>query len=127
MRGNNHEIRHKSHTCVLHLLVWYIGDCGCFWDFAKLGVNMNDYKELVERLRTAQPVYQEKRPVEWEAADAIENLLNDINARKAVAEGLMYLNGQLAQVNAEKAEKIRQLYAEIRQLNSENFWLCRGN
>ena len=88
---------------------------------------MNDYKELVERLRMTQPMYQEKRPIEWEAADAIENLLNDIYSRKAVAEGLMYLNGQLAQTNAEKAEKIQQLYAEIRQLNSENFWLCRGN
>lgn len=127
MRGNNHEVRHKSHTCFLRLLVWYIGDCGCFWDFAKLGGNMNDYKELVERLRMAKPMYQEKRPIEWEAADAIENLLNDIYSRKAVAEGLMYLNGQLAQTNAEKAEQIYQLQAEIRQLNSENFWLCRGN
>lgn len=127
MRGNNHEIRHKSHTCFLHLLVWYIGDCGCFWDFAKLGVNMSDYKRLVKQLRKELPLHHENQNVELEAADAIENLLNDINARKAVAEGLMYLNGQLAQTNAEKAEKIRQLYAEIRQLNSENFWLCRGN
>ena len=127
MRRNNHEIRHKSHPGLLRCLVFNIGGCGCCWDCAELGVNMNDYKELVERLRMAERGYDEKQPIEWKAADAIENLLNDINARKAVAEGLMYLNGQLAQTNAEKAEKIRQLYAEIRQLNSENFWLCRGN
>ena len=86
---------------------------------------MNDYKELVERLRMVHRV-ENGRLIEWEAADAIENLLNDINARKAVAEGLMYLNGQLAQANAEKAEKNYQLQAENRRLNSENFWLCKG-
>lgn len=87
---------------------------------------MNDYKGLVERLRMAQPMNQVERPIEWEAADAIENLLNDIHARKAVAEGLMYLNGQLSQAAAEKAEDIRKLQAENRRLNSENFWLCKG-
>jgi len=78
---------------------------------------MEKYKILVDRLRDAN---------DHEAADAIENLLVDIEHRKTVAEGLVYLNDQLAQANAEKAEKIRELYAEIRQLNSENFWLCRG-
>ena len=86
---------------------------------------MNDYKELVERLRMVHRV-EDGRLIEWEAADAIENLMNDIHARKAVAEGLMYLNGELAKANAEKAERIRQLEAEVKQLNSENFWLCRG-
>lgn len=81
---------------------------------------MNDYKELVERLRNDESFSLD------EVADAIENLLVDIEHRKTVAEGLVYLNDQLAQANAEKAEKIRELYAEIRQLNSENFWLCRG-
>lgn len=87
---------------------------------------MSDYKVLVNRLRMVVPGYDEKRPIEWEAADAIENLTNDINARKAVAEGLMYLNGQFAKSLAEKAERIAQLEAEIKRLNSENFWLCKG-
>lgn len=87
---------------------------------------MTDYKELVERLRMARPMNQVERPIEWEAADAIETLLNDIHSRKAVAEGLMYLNGQLSQAASEKAERIYQLEAEIKRLNSENFWLCRG-
>ena len=102
---------------------------------------MNDYKELVDRLRKAWEPHETDEgcancPVSGcstkgcallQAADAIETLLNDIHSRKAVAEGLMYLNGQLAQTNAEKAEQIYQLQAEIRQLNSENFWLCSGN
>ena len=48
---------------------------------------MVKYKELVERLR------EEKN---HEAADAIENLLNDIESRKVISEGLMYLNNELA-------------------------------
>lgn len=87
---------------------------------------MNDYKELVERLRVGANINVLNLDDVSEAADAIENLLNDIHARKAVAEGLMYLNGELAKANAEKAERIRQLEAEVKQLNSENFWLCRG-
>lgn len=83
---------------------------------------MNDYKELVKRLREGDF----STFTLDEITDAIESLLADIEHRKTVAEGLVYLNDQLAQANAEKAEKIRQLYAEIRQLNSENFWLCRG-
>lgn len=78
---------------------------------------MDKYKMLVERLR-------EER--DHEAADAIENLLNDIDCRMTIAAGLVYLNGELAKANAEKAEKIYQLYAEIRQLNSENLWLYKG-
>ena len=87
---------------------------------------MNYYKELVERLRKTAPGYDTKRPIEWEAADAIENLLNDIHARKTVAEGLMYLNGYLAQANAEKAEQNYRLQAENKRLENENFWLCKG-
>ena len=87
---------------------------------------MTDYKELVERLRMIVPGYDGKRPIEWEAADAIENLLNDIHARKAVAEGLMYLNGQLALAAAEKSEDIRNLREENGRLNKENFWLSKG-
>ena len=87
---------------------------------------MNDYKELVERLREGAHGNVLDFDDVREAADAIENLLNDTHARKAVAEGLMYLNGELAKANAEKAERIRQLEAEVRQLNSENFWLCKG-
>ena len=87
---------------------------------------MNDYKGLVNRLRMAAPHCDENRPIEWEAADAIENLTNDIHARKAVAEGLMYLNGQFAKSLAEKAARIAQLEVEVKRLNSENFWLCKG-
>ena len=78
---------------------------------------MEKYKILVEQLREDN---------NHEAADAIECLLKDIEHRKSISEGLVYLNDELARANAEKAEKIQQLYAEIRQLNSENFWLCRG-
>lgn len=131
MRGNNHEIRHKSYHCFLHWLVYIIGDCGCRWTCAKLGVNMKDYKELVERLRI-NAKWAEGH--EWEiprdlvaAADAIENLMADVECRKTIAAGLVYLNNELAKACAEKAEQIYQLQAEIRQLNSENFWLCRGN
>lgn len=45
---------------------------------------------------------------------------------KTVINGPMYLNDELAKANAEKADKIRQLEAENRRLNSENFWLCKG-
>lgn len=78
---------------------------------------MKNCKILIEQLRDEN---------NHEVADAIENLLADIEYRKTVAAGLVYLNDELAKANAEKAEKIRQLYAEIRQLNNENFWLCRG-
>lgn len=101
---------------------------------------MTDYKELVDRLRKAWEPHDTDEgcancPVSGcstkgcallQAADAIENLLNDIHARKAVAEGLMYLNGQLSLAAAEKAEDIRNLQEENRRLNSENFWLCKG-
>ena len=86
---------------------------------------MNDYKELVKRLRMVHRV-EDGRLIEWEAADAIENLMNENNARKAVCEGLMYLNGQLATVAAEKTEQVEKLQAEVKRLNSENFWLCKG-
>lgn len=45
---------------------------------------------------------------------------------KTVIKGLMYLNDELAKTNAEKAERIYQLETEIKRLNSENFWLCKG-
>ena len=86
---------------------------------------MNDYKELVERLRMARYMDQEAKPIEWEAADAIENLLYDIHSRKTVIEGLRYLNGELAKASVEKEEKIHQLEAEVKRLNNENFWLCK--
>ena len=78
---------------------------------------MDKYKVLVEQLREDN---------KHEAADAIENLMADVENRKKIAEGLVFLNDELARANAEKAEKIQQIYAEIRQLNSENFWLCKG-
>ena len=58
---------------------------------------MSKYKILVEQLR-------EERL--HEAADAIENLLRDIECRKGIAEGLVYLNHELARIAAEKAEQI---------------------
>lgn len=87
---------------------------------------MVDYKKLAERLRKGTHGSVLDFDDVREAADAIENLLNDIHARKAVAEGLMYLNGELAKANAEKAERIHQLEAEVKQLKEENFWLCKG-
>ena len=78
---------------------------------------MKDYKMLVEQLR-------EER--QHEAADAIENLLADVECRKTIIAGLVYLNNELSKASAEKAEQIFKLQAEIRQLNNENFWLCRG-
>lgn len=85
---------------------------------------MNDYKELVKRLRDESNcnVLDDVDA----AADAIENLLNDIECRKTIAAGLVYLNNELAKTSAEKDEKIRQLQNEIKRLNSENFWLYRG-
>lgn len=78
---------------------------------------MKDYKMLVEQLRDER---------QHEAADAIENLLMDIECRRTIAAGLVYLNSELSKASAKKAEEIYQLQAEIRRLNSENFWLCRG-
>lgn len=75
---------------------------------------MGKYKVLVERLR------EEKNN---EAADAIENLLADIERRKTIDEGLMYLNDELAKACAEKAEQIYKLQAEIRRLDGQNSWL----
>ena len=83
--------------------------------------SMKDYKELVKRIRDGG-YYSDD-----EVMDAIENLLNDIECRKTIAAGLVYLNNELAKACAEKAEQIYKLQAEIRQLNSENFWLCKGD
>lgn len=70
---------------------------------------MSHYKLLVEQLR------EEKR---HEAADAIENLLRDIECRKTIAAGLVYLNGELAKVAAEKSEQIYRLQAEVKPLTN---------
>ena len=78
---------------------------------------MKDYKMLVEQLRDER---------QHEAADAIENLLADVECRRTIAAGLVYLNNEMSKASAEKAEQIFKLQAEIRQLNNENFWLCRG-
>lgn len=88
---------------------------------------MNNYRKLVERLREgANSNVLDLNDVS-EAADAIENLLRDTECRKIIASGLVYLNEKLAEASAEKAEQIQQLEAELRRLNSESFWLCKGD
>jgi len=84
---------------------------------------MKDYKELVKRMREDDC----SALTLDEIADAIENLMADVECRKTIAAGLVYLNNELAKACAEKAEQIYKLQAEIRQLNSENFWLCKGD
>lgn len=78
---------------------------------------MTDYKELVDRLR---------QELDYEAADAIEALLADIECRKNIAQGLVFLNNELSKVSAEKSEQIYRLEQEIKRMENENFWLCRG-
>ena len=87
---------------------------------------MNDYKKLVERLREGANSNVFDLDDVSEAADAIETLLRDIECRKIIASGLVYLNEKLAEASAEKAEELHQREAELRRLNSENFWLCKG-